>query len=254
MLIENKVAVITGAARGVGRATALKLAQAGCHVVINYRSSKEHAQQTAKDIESCGVKALAIQGDICDDRFCRELMKTAFQKFGRLDILVNNAGTTVFIPHDDLDQVEPDHWENLFSTNVKAVFQCSRAARPWIEKTGDGEIVNVGSIAGIRGIGSSIPYAVSKGAVHTLTLSLARVLGPNIRMNAIAPGFIAGEWLEEGLGEAFENAKKAREESAILGKVCSPSDVADAIISLITGSDLVTGQVLVCDGGALLAE
>lgn len=254
MLVDNKVALITGAARGVGRATALKLANAGCHVVINYRSSKEHALQTVKDIESCGVRALAIRGDICDDRFCRELMETAYQEFGRLDILVNNAGTTVFIPHDDLDQVQADHWENLFSTNVKAVFQCSRAARPWMEKNGDGEIVNVGSIAGIRGTGSSIPYSASKGAVHTLTLSLARVLGPHIRMNAIAPAFIAGEWLEEGLGEAFEDAKKFREERAILGKVCQPQDIADAIVSLITGSDLVTGQVLVCDGGALLAE
>lgn len=254
MLVDKKVAVITGAARGVGRATALKLANAGCHVVINYRSSKEHALQTVKDIEACGVRALAIQGDICDDHFCRELMEIACTEFGRLDILVNNAGTTAFIPHADLDQVQAEHWENLFSTNVKAVFQCTRAARPWMEKDGDGEIVNVGSIAGIRGTGSSIPYSASKGAVHTLTLSLARVLGPHIRMNAIAPAFIAGEWLEEGLGESFETAKKAREDSAILGKVCQPEDVADAIVSLITGSDLVTGQILVCDGGALLAE
>jgi 3-oxoacyl-[acyl-carrier protein] reductase len=207
-----------------------------------------------KAIEACGVRALAIQGDICDDRFCRELMETAFTEFGRLDILVNNAGTTAFIPHDDLDQVQAGHWENLFSTNVKAVFQCTRAARPWMEKNGDGEIVNVGSIAGIRGTGSSIPYSASKGATHTLTLSLARVLGPHIRMNAIAPAFIAGEWLEEGLGESFEAAKKVCENSAILGKVCQPKDVADAIVSLITGSDLVTGQILVCDGGALLAE
>jgi|TARA_B110000467_G_scaffold147680_1_gene152939 3-oxoacyl-[acyl-carrier protein] reductase len=254
MLVDKKVAVITGAARGVGRATALKLANAGCHIVINYRSSKEQALQTVKAIEACGVRALAIQGDICDDRFCRELMETAFTEFGRLDILVNNAGTTAFIPHDDLDQVQAGHWENLFSTNVKAVFQCTRAARPWMEKNGDGEIVNVGSIAGIRGTGSSIPYSASKGATHTLTLSLARVLGPHIRMNAIAPAFIAGEWLEEGLGESFEAAKKVCENSAILGKVCQPKDVADAIVSLITGSDLVTGQILVCDGGALLAE
>jgi len=254
MLVDKKVAVITGAARGVGRATALKLANAGCHIVINYRSSKEDALQTVKAIEACGVRALAIQGDICDDPFCRELMETAFKEFGRLDILVNNAGTTVFIPHDDLEQVQAEHWENLFSTNVKAVFQCTRAARPWMEKNGDGEIVNVGSIAGIRGTGSSIPYSASKGATHTLTLSLARVLGPHIRMNAIAPAFIAGDWLEEGLGESFEATKKASEDKAILGKVCQPEDVADAIVSLITGSDLVTGQILVCDGGALLAE
>jgi 3-oxoacyl-[acyl-carrier protein] reductase len=254
MLVENKVAVITGAARGVGRSTALNLAKGGCHVVINYRSSEERALQTVKEIEACGVRALAIQGDINDDRFCRALMETAFNEFGRLDILVNNAGTTVFIPHDDLDQVQDHHWENLFATNVKAVFQCCRAARPWMDENGGGDIVNLGSIAGIRGTGSSIPYSASKAAVHTLTLSLARVFGPTIRMNAIAPGFIAGEWLEEGLGEAFEAAKKIREQSAILKKVCTPQDIAEAVLSLITGSDLVTGQILVCDAGALLAE
>lgn len=254
MQVSGKSAVITGAARGVGRATALGLARLGCDVVINYRSSEERARRTVEEIESCGVRALAVQGDVSNDKDCRKLMEAAVDAFGRLDILVNNAGTTVFIPHDDLEAVQTSHWDDLFATNVRGVFQCCRAARPWIEKTGGGEIVNLSSIAGIGGTGSSMPYAASKAAVICLTQSLARSLGPAIRVNAVAPGFIAGEWLQDGLGEGYEDALKERSEAAVLRKVCRPEDVADAIVSIITGSDLVTGQNLVCDGGSLLSE
>jgi 3-oxoacyl-[acyl-carrier protein] reductase len=254
MDVANKVAVITGAARGVGRATAIKLAGLGCDVVINYRRSKERATQTVQEIEACGVRAMAVQGDVRNDRDCRALMETAYTAFGRLDILVNNAGTTVFIPQEDLETVQDEHWDDLFATNVRGLFQCCRAARPWLEKTGGGEIVNLSSIAGMRGTGSSLPYSASKAAVITLTMSLARTLAPDVRVNAVAPGFIDGEWLQEGLGSRFEAAKKAREEEAPLGKVCKPEDVAAAIVSLITGSDLVTGQNLVCDGGTLLGK
>ncbi len=254
MLVKNKSAVITGAARGVGRATALALAKLGCNVAINYRSSQERAENTVREIEALGVNAFSIQGDVRDDEACRHLMKEAHTQFGSLDILVNNAGTTQFIPHNDLEKVQTEHWEDIFSTNVRAIFQCCRAARPFLEKSGEGEIVNLGSIAGLRGIGSSIPYAASKAAVHMLTVSLARVFGPTTRINSIAPGFIAGDWLTEGLGDAYEDVLKANAEKAILGKVSQPEDVAEAIVSIITGSDLVTGQVLVCDGGALLAD
>jgi 3-oxoacyl-[acyl-carrier protein] reductase len=254
MHVANKVAVITGASRGCGRATGLNLARLGCDVVINYRRSKELADQTVKEIEDCGVRAMAVMGDVSDDQDCRSLMEAAFTAYGRLDILVNNAGTTIFIPHGDLDKVQEEHWADLFATNVRGVFQCCRAARPWMEKSGDGEIVNMSSVAGIRGTGSSIPYAASKGAVITLTMSLARVFGPNIRINSVAPGFIAGEWTQEGLGSAYEGTVKFQTNAAVLSKVCSPEDVADAIVSLITGSDLITGQNIVCDGGKLLAE
>lgn len=254
MQIENKVAVITGAARGVGRATALTLAKGGCHVVINYRSSAEQAMETGREIEACGVRSLAIQGDISKDADCRALFATVEKEFGQLNILVNNAGTTQFIPHGDMEAVPDSLWDSIFNTNVKGIFQCCRAARPLMERSGGGEIISIGSVAGISGSGSSVPYCASKGAVHTMTLSLARALGPNIRVNSIAPGFISGEWVSEGLGDDFEAAKKAKEEAAILKKVCVPQDVADAIVSIIAGSDLVTGQVLVCDGGALLAD
>ena len=137
--------------------------------------------------------------------------------------------------------------------NVKGPFQCARAARPAMERSGGGEVVNVSSVAGLRGIGSSIPYAASKAALNNLTVTLARVLAPRIRVNAVAPGFIDGEWLKAGLGPAYEAVKQAMTERSPLGAVCTPEDVADAILSLITGSDLVTGQVLACEGGMLLS-
>jgi 3-oxoacyl-[acyl-carrier protein] reductase len=204
MQVAKKVAVITGAARGVGRATGLNLARLGCDVVINYCRSKDRANQTVQELEACGVRAMAVQGDVRRDQDCRALMEQAYTTFGRLDILINNAGTTVFIPHGDLEAVRVEHWDNIFATNVRGLFQCCRAARPWMEKNSGGEIVNVSSIAGIRGTGSSAVYAASKAAVITLTMSLARVLGPKIRVNAVAPGFVAGEFLQEGLGDRYE--------------------------------------------------
>jgi 3-oxoacyl-[acyl-carrier protein] reductase len=252
MNIHGKAAVVTGASRGVGRATALALAQGGCSVLINYSHSRAAAEQTAAEVQRLGVKAVCCQADVSDDQACREMMETAARAFGRLDILVNNAGTTHFIPHANLEDVKDEHWNQILGVNLKGPFQCSRAARPHLDASGQGAIVNVASIAGIAGTGSSIPYCASKAGLINLTISLARVLAPKIRVNAVAPGFIAGEWLKKGLGANYEAAKQARESQAVLGKVCQPEDVAAAILSLVTGSDLVTGQTLVCDGGSLI--
>jgi 3-oxoacyl-[acyl-carrier protein] reductase len=250
MEIRGKAAVVTGASRGVGRATALLLARGGCNVAINYSRSRAAAESVVAEVRALGVRAIAVQGDVARDADCRALIAAAVSEFGRLDVLVNNAGTTRFIQHNRLEDVADADWENIFGVNVKGVFQCSRAARPHLEASGNGAIVNVASVAGIVGTGSSIPYCASKAAVINLTISLARVLGPSVRVNAVAPGFIAGEWLQTGLGADYEAAKAAREKSAVLGKVSRPEDIAAAIMSFITGSDLVTGQTLVVDGGS----
>jgi 3-oxoacyl-[acyl-carrier protein] reductase len=254
MNIQNKVAVVTGAGRGVGRATALALAKGGCNVIVNYGQSRERAEKTADEVRRLGVKALCVQADVADDGACRSLMDAAFAESGRLDILVNNAGTTHFIPHDDLEAVKDEHWDRILGVNLKGPFQCIRAVRRHMEASGGGAIVNVTSAAGIVAAGSSIPYCCSKAALINLTISLARVLGPTIRVNSVAPGFIAGEWLQSGLGENYEAVKLAREKASVLGKVCQPEDVAAAILSLITGSDLVTGQTILCDGGFALGK
>ncbi|MGY8768731.1 MAG: SDR family NAD(P)-dependent oxidoreductase [Pirellulales bacterium] len=249
MDVSEKAAVITGGSRGVGRATAICLSRLGCSVLINYRSSKEAALKVVKQIEEQGGRATCFAGDVADDSACKAMMEAAVSQFGRLDILVNNAGTTQFIEHGDLDSVTDEVWDSIFAVNLKGPFQCMRAAAPYLRKSNSAEIVNVASIAGMTTVGSCIPYGASKAALINLTINMARVFGPTVRVNAVAPGFIAGEWLKEGLGENYEAIEKSVAEKTALGQVNTPEDIAAAIVSLITGSDTVTGQTLVVDAG-----
>jgi 3-oxoacyl-[acyl-carrier protein] reductase len=253
MTLEGKAAVVTGGGTGVGRATSLALARLGCGVVLNYSRSKDDAERTAADVRALGVPGVAVQADVADDAACRRLVDTAVRELGRLDVLVQSAGTTVFIPHADLENVRDADWDHLMAVNVKGPFQCARAARGPMLAAGGGAIVNVSSVAGVAGVGSSIPYCASKAALNSLTLTLARALAPQIRVNAVAPAFITGRWLAGGLGAGYEAVKHAMEQKAPLKKVCEPEDVAAAILSFVTGSQLVTGQVLVVDGGMLFA-
>lgn len=254
MKLEGKAAIVTGGGTGVGRATALGLAERGCDVLVNYSRSRDAAEEVAEQARSGGVRALAMRGDVAEDADCRALVERAVSELGRLDVLVNNAGTTRFIPHAELDRVTDDDWSHILAVNLKGPFQCARAARRALAADAGGEIVNVSSVAGIAGTGSSIPYCASKAALNVLTLTLARVMGPEVRVNAVAPGFITGPWLREGLGpEVYDVLKGGIERRAPLGRVCDPEDVRDAILSLVEGSDMVTGQVLICDGGMTIA-
>ena len=254
MELDGKAAIVTGGGTGVGRATALALARQGCSVLVNYSRSKEGAEETAAQASALGVKAAAFRADVAQDAECRALVEAAASELGALHVLVNNAGTTSFIPHAELERVTEDDWNQILSVNLRGPFQCARAARGAIDAAGGGEIVNVSSVAGIIGTGSCIPYCASKAALNNLTITLARVLAPAIRVNAVAPGFIDGEWLQQGLGPAYEAIKSAMEQRAPLGKVCRPEDVSDAILAFITGSDLVTGQVIACEGGMLIGS
>jgi 3-oxoacyl-[acyl-carrier protein] reductase len=252
--LAGRAAIVTGAGTGVGRATALALARRGCSVLVDYSRSREGAVAVAAEAEKLGVKSVAHRCDVADSDACRGMVDTAVAAFGRLDVLVNNAGTTVFIPHADLDRVTDADWSSILAVNLKGPFHCARAARGAMAAQGGGEIVNVSSVAGLIGMGSSIPYCASKAALNNLTITLARVLAAdNIRVNAVAPGFIDGEWLQQGLGQAYDQIKRSFEQRAPLHRVCRPEDVADAILSLITGSDLVTGTLLPVEGGILLS-
>ena len=254
MEIEGKAAIVTGGGTGVGRATALALARRGCSVVLNYSRSASEAEATADEVRSLGVRCRALQADIADDSACQTLVEAALAECGRLDILVNNAATTSFVNHRDLDGLATEDWDKIFSVNVRGTFQCTRAARAALEASGSGEVVNVSSVAGIAAVGSSIAYRASKAAVNNMTVALARALAPKIRVNAVAPGFITGRWLQAGLGAAYELAKQNFERTSLLKRACDPEDVAGAILALITGPDLVTGQILTIDGGMLLAR
>lgn len=252
MKVEGKAAIVTGGGTGVGRETALLLASLGCSVLINYSKSRDGAEKTAADVSALGVKGLAVKADVRNDEDCRSMVKAAVSEFGHLDILVNNAGVTSFIKHSNLEGVGMDDWDRIMGTNVIGTFQVSRASRDALTASGNGEIVNVSSIAGLAHNGSSIPYCASKAAVNSLTVTLARVFAPAVRVNAVAPGFITTRWLKDGLGEEmYEVYRKATEEQVLLHRVCTPEDVAAAIVGIITGPDLMTGNIIPLEGGHL---
>jgi 3-oxoacyl-[acyl-carrier protein] reductase len=252
MDLSGKAAIVTGSSSGVGRATALMLARKGCAVLINYSRKRETADEVCEQVKALGVKSLVVRADVAKDAECRALVAAALEAFGRLDVLVNNAGTTRFIPFDDLEEVKDEDWETIFGVNLRGPFQCARAARVALTESSGCES-NVSSIAGYRPGGSSIPYGASKAALNSLTAALARVMAPKVRVNGVAPGFIAGEWLQAGLGQSYDVAKRAWEKRAPLQRACEPDDVARVILALIEGGDLVTGQVLPVEGGALIA-
>ena len=254
MDLEGRAAIVTGGGTGVGAATAMRLARLGCRVLVNYSRSKEAAEAVAAEASEQGAAAFAYKADVSDDADCRDLVGAATKEFGRLDVLVNNAGTTKFVAHDNLEGITSEDWDEILGVNLKGAFFCSRAARAALNDGDGGEIVMTSSVAGLAGTGSSIAYCASKAGLNNLTVTLARVLAPRTRVNAVAPGFIDGSWLADGFGEAYDGIKKAFEDRAPLKRVCKPDDVAAAILGVITGPDLVTGHVLPIEGGVLIAS
>ena len=254
MDVRGKTAIVTGSAVGVGRATALDLARRGANVVVNYSRSEDDAREALRLVEEAGAQALLVKADVSLDEQARDLVRQARDRFGGLHVLVNNAAVTHFVNFADLEGMKPEMWDDIFNVNVKGAFFCARAAAPVIKESGGGAIVNVASVAGVRAVGSSIAYAASKAALINMTAALARVLGPEVRVNAVAPGFIDTRWLRNGLGErVFEAARQHQSNLAPLKDVCSPEHVSQLILSLITGADMVTGQTVVIDGGVGIA-
>ncbi len=250
MKAMKRVAVITGSSRGLGAATAKLLAQNGYNVVINYSRSDEEAADVETVCRRMGADTLLCKADVARDEDCRRMAREAMDKWGRIDALVNNAATTKFCAHDQLDGLTAEDFQSIYATNVIGAYQMIRATAPFMQAAGFGAIVNVASTAGIDGIGSSVAYAASKGALITLTKSLARALGPDIRINAVCPGFIQGEWLRNGMGgEAYELLKKHLESTNPLRKTATPETIAPTIRYFLEEATLVTGQILILDGG-----
>ena len=254
MDIQGEVAIVTGSSSGVGAACARQLAERGCHVVINYAHNEAGARQTEAACRELGVDTLVVKADVADDADCRRMAAATDAKWGRIDALVNNAGTTKFCAHGNLDGLDKRDFLDIYAVNTVGAYQMTRAVTDAMRRGGRGSIVNVASIAAIMGVGSSIAYAASKGALVTMTLSLARVLGPEIRVNAVCPGFIQGEWLKDGMGEeAYERTRRFLEETTPLRLTTTPDTVAEAILYFISGADVVTGETLILDGGAHLS-
>ncbi len=250
MDLQGKVAVITGSAVGVGRAAALGFAQQGCSVVINYNRSQTEAREAVELCCAKGSQAIAVQANVSADADCRRLIQTAVDSFGHLEILVNNAGVTEFIEFSDLDGLTEDIWLRILRTNLMGNFFCSRAAIPHMQKAGEGAIVNVVSIAGFIGHGSSIAYSASKAAVINMTKSLARTFGPLIRVNGVAPGALDTRWLRKGIGEkAFDAMRESLRQTTPLEEMATVEDVANAIVWLAGDARSMTGETIKLDGG-----
>ncbi len=251
--MANRTAIVTGGGTGVGAAVARKLAAHGCNIAINYSRSAAEAAAVAGQCIALGGDALALKADVSRDGECRELVRQTVARWGQVDMLVNCAGTTRFISMDDLEAVSAEDFQQVYAVNTLGPFQMARAARPHM---GEGSaVVNVSSTAGINGTGSSVPYVLSKAALNILTVSLARILAPRVRVNAVLPGLIEGRWMRDGLGdEVYERVKRQFEETSALGKVCTPEHIASAVCWLLAPDCMVTGQLIPVDGGFLLGR
>jgi len=250
MDLDNSVCIVTGSATGIGAACAIDLAKKGARVVINYTKSEAEAKATAAECEQHGAETLIVQANVANDADCQRLAQAALDTWGRIDCLVNNAGTTkVAFNHADLDALQAQDFHDIYAVNVVGAFQMIRAVAPAMRKQGQGAIVNVSSIAGVMGTGTSVAYAASKGALNTMTLSLARALGPEIRVNAVCPGFVETRWLQGAFGERYEAQRSNVASRTPLQKTSTPEDISRAIVWLLEGADLVTGEFIIVDGG-----
>lgn len=248
----RKVTLITGSGTGVGAATALALAQRGHNLVINYSRSVKEAEASEAACRAAGADTLLVRGDVSQDADCRAMAQAAVGRWGRIDALVNNAAISLFGAASEWDALDPEAFQRVLGVNTVGAFQMVRACLPQL-KAAKGCIVNVSSIAGALGIGSSVPYIASKGAINAMTLHLARTLAPEIRVNAVCPGLITTRWFVDGIGqEGFEQIKDTYAQSVPLGRPSTAQDVAEAIVWLVDGARTVTGELLLLDSGTHL--
>jgi 3-oxoacyl-[acyl-carrier protein] reductase len=251
---ESKVALITGSGTGVGAAAALNLAGRGYNVVINYSKSEAEAKASEAACKAAGAETVLVQGDVANDADCRRMAEAAVARWGRIDALVNNAGVTSFAGIANWDALDVPTFHHILDVNVIGAFQMVRACVDHL-KAARGAIVNVSSVAGALGIGSSLAYIASKGAINSMTLHLARSLAPEIRVNAVCPGLITTRWFVDGVGrENAEQFQAQYEKSVPLGNACTAEDVAEAIVWLVDGARTVTGEFVLLDSGMHLGR
>ena len=241
--LEGKVALVTGSSSGIGERVAHRLAAEGARVVVNSARSVAEGERVASGL---GERGHYEQADIAEPEQARSLVERAARRWGRLDVLVNNAGFTVRIDHADLDAVTPDVWRRILDVNIAGTWEVTRAAVPHLRDIGGGAIVNVGSLAGERPMGSSIPYAVSKAGLHHMTRLLAAQLGPTIRVNAVAPGLVDTPWTE-----SWEDVRSLVNAMAPLQRSATPDDVAEAVLGIVR-AEYMTGAIVLVDGGLAL--
>ena len=247
--MTKPVAIVTGASRGVGKAVALLLAEKGWNLTLTCSSSLEEAKKVAKECNDLGAETIVLTADVSDESKCKETVQKTIEEWKRLDVLINNAGKTVFNAHENLAGLKSEDFLEIYKTNTVGPYMMIKEAEEFLRKSPIASVVNIASIAGVIGVGSSIAYVASKGALVMMTKSLAKALGP-IRINAICPGFIEGEWLKTGLGdEAYEATKNFIESSTPLNMVCNPEKVAKGVWFFVEDAVATTGETLILDGG-----
>jgi len=247
-MASKKAALVTGAATGIGRSAALALARAGYDVAINYSRSDAEAKKTKTLAGKENIEALLVKCDVSDEAGVRAMMRSVEKQFGRLDVLVNNAGVTAPWTPKDLESLSLEDWDRVFAVNVRGLFQVTRAAVPLL-KASRGCIVNTASIVGLRPGPQPLPYAASKAAVVNLTKTLAWNLGPEIRVNAVAPGWMEGDWMKRMLKDKYDELMGKRAKATPLKRIVTADDVAETLLSLVQSNRFVTGEVIVIDGG-----
>ncbi len=244
----KKSALVTGAATGIGRSAVLALAGAGYDVALNFSSSERAARETAAAAGKVGARTLLVRCDVSDEAGVRAMLKAVEDEFGRLDVLINNAGTTAPWKPRDLETLSLEDWDRVFAVNVRGLFQVTRAAIPLLRQS-KGCVVNTASIVGLRPGPQPPPYAASQAAVVNLTKTLAWNLAPDIRVNAVAPGWMEGDWMKRMLKDKYEALMDKRAKATPLKRVVTADDVAETMLSLIQSNRFVTGEVIVIDGG-----
>jgi 3-oxoacyl-[acyl-carrier protein] reductase len=243
MNLKGSVCIVTGSATGAGAACAIQLARKGARVVVNYSRSEDDAKATVKACEDAGAEAILVKADVARDADCRALAQAALERWGRIDALINNAGITKFAAAKDLDALSAEDFQRIYAVNVIGPYQMIRACVPAMNKQGKGAIVNVSSISGVLGVGSSTAYVASKGA-------LARALAPAIRLNTVCPGMIETRWHKDRFdGDSYAKFKADYEKAVPLAKAATPDDVAEVCVWLLEGGDLVTGECIFVDSG-----
>ena len=253
MDIEGAVFIITGSATGLGAAVARRLSSKGGKVVINYTKSEAEAKATVDACRSLGGDVLLCRADVSDDADCRRMASETMERFGRIDGLVNNAAQSKIAAHADLEALSAEDFNRIFGVNVIGPYQMVRAVAPHMKRQGKGAIVNISSGSAFSGSGSSIAYAASKGALNTMTLSLARALAPEIRVNAVCPGVMQTRWWREGLGEdRYQSFIDNYAENSPLKAAGDPEIVADPVVWLLEGAEHVTGETIMVDSGSHL--
>jgi 3-oxoacyl-[acyl-carrier protein] reductase len=249
MTTSRKAALVTGAANGIGRSAALALARAGYDVAINFSRSEAQARTVAAEAEKFGAKALLCKCDVADDPGVRAMLKNVGDTFGRLDALINNAGTTSEVHPKDFEGLSIEEWDRVFAVNVRGIFSVTRAALPLLKEAPEPAIVNTASIVGLRPGPQPLAYAASKAAVVNLTKTLALNLGPKIRVNAVAPGWMEGDWMKRMLKDHYDDLMARRAKATPLKRCVTADDVAETMMSLIEGNRFVTGEIIIIDGG-----